>query len=274
VAVVNSWTEGFARFGFVVRGIIHFVPGVLAVRLALGTHSASMTQTGAIELIGHQAYGRTLLVIVAVGLAGYALWGVIRVVFDPQHKGHSPAGLAKRLGFATSAFAYGGLLVATLRFLTGALSHMAKPYDWTTGLLAKPFGPWLLGALGLCWIAGAGVGEVVRGWRGSFAEDLDLSRMGHTERGWAMRLGRIGTVARGAVFTVIGLLLVGAALHVSPSHSDGMDSALLTLARQPFGRTLLAAAGLGLVAFGVFSAMCARWMRMRVAGTRQPDSSV
>jgi hypothetical protein len=233
-----------------------------------------MTQTGAIEWIGHQAFGRALLVAVALGLAGYALWGVIRVVFDPLHKGHSPAGLAKRFGFATSALAYGGLLVATLRFLTGGLSHMAKPYDWTAGLLAKPFGPWLLGALGLCWIAGAGVGEVVRGWRGSFAEDLDLARMGPTERSWAMRLGHIGTVARGAVFTVIGVLLVGAALHVSPNHSDGMDSALLAVARQPFGRTLLAAAGLGLGAFGVFSAMCARWMRMRVARARQPDASV
>jgi hypothetical protein len=43
-----------------------------------------------------------------------------------------------------------------------------------------------------------------------------------------------------------------------------MDGALLALARQPFGRMLLAAAGLGLVAFGVFSAMCARWMRMHI----------
>lgn len=265
IAVGNPWIEGLARFGFVIRGIIYFVPGVLALQLALGTHGAEMTQTGAIEMIGNQPLGRALLVAVAVGLAGYALWGVIRVVFDPLHKGHSPRGVAKRFGFATSAFAYASLLAATLRYLTGALPHIAKSDDWTAGLLARPFGAWLLGIIGLCWIAGAGIGEIVRGWRGSFEDDLDLGRVGSTERRWAMRLGRFGTVARGAVFTIIGILLVSAALHANPSHA-GMDSALLALARQPFGRVLLATAGLGLVAFGVFSGLCARWMRMRVAG--------
>jgi hypothetical protein len=264
IARGTSWIERFARFGLIVRGVIYFVPGVLALQLALGTHGTAMTQTGAIEMIGHQPFGRVLLVAVAVGLAGYALWGVIRVFFDPLRKGHSPRGLAKRFGYATSALAYASLLVATLQYLAGALHTMAKPNDWTAGLLAKPFGAWLLGIVGLCWIAGAGIMEIARGWRGSFKEDLDLGRMGPSERQWAMRLGRFGIVARGAVFTVVGMLLVGAALHANASHADGMDGALLALARQPFGRMLLAAAGLGLVAFGVFSAMCARWMRMHI----------
>jgi hypothetical protein len=265
-AVGSPWIEGLARFGLVVRGIVYIVPGVLALQLGLGTHGGTMTQTGAIEMIGHQPFGRALLVAVAVGLAGYALWGVIRAVFDPLRKGHTPRGLAKRFGFATSALAYASLLVATLRYLASALTHIAKPYDWTAGLLAKPFGAWLLGIIGLCWIAGAGIGEIVRGWLGSFEEDLDLGRMGSAERWWATHLGRFGIVARGVVFTIIGMLLVAAALHANPHHADGMDGALLTLARQPFGRILLAAAGMGLVVFGLFSALCARWMRMRVVG--------
>jgi uncharacterized protein DUF1206 len=266
VAVGNPWIVRLARFGFVVRGIIYFVPGVLALRLALGTHGAAISQTDAIDLIGHQPFGLALLVAVAVGLAGYAMWGVIRAIFDPLHKGHSPLGLAKRFGFATSALAYASLLVATLSYLTGSMAHIAKPHDWTAELLAKPFGAWLLVIIGLFWIV-AGIAEVVRGWQGSFKEDLDLGRVGPAERRWAMGLGRLGMVARGAVFTIIGMLLVGAAFHANLHQSDGMDGALLTLSRQPFGRMLLAAAGLGLVAFGAFSAMCARWMRMRLAGT-------
>jgi Domain of Unknown Function (DUF1206) len=266
IAARNPWIERFARFGLIVRGVIYFVPGVIALQLALGTHGGAMTQTGAIEMIGHQPFGRALLVIVAVGLAGYSLWGVIRALFDPLHKGHSPLGLAKRFGFATSALAYASLFVATLRYLSGALGHVAKPYDWTAGLLAKPLGAWLVGIIGLCWIAGAGIAEIARGWRGSFREDLDFGRIGTTERRWAMRLGRFGIVARGVVFTIIGMLLVGAAFHANSQNAGGMDGALLALARQPFGRMLLAAAGLGLIAFGVFSAMCARWMRTRVAG--------
>ena len=270
VAAENPWIERLERFGLIVRGVIYFLPGLLALRLALGTHGAAMTQTGAIEMIGHQPFGRALLMAVAIGLAGYALWGVIRAVFDPLHKGHSPRGLAKRFGFAMSALAYSGLLAATLGYLAGDLSHVAKPYDWSAGLLAKPFGAWLVGIIGLCWIAGAGIAEIVRGWRGSFEEDLDRGRMGPGEHRWAMRLGRFGIVARGVVFTVIGMLLVGAALHANSHQANGMDGALLALARQPFGRTLLAGAGLGLISFGVFSAMCSRWMRMHVAGPGPP----
>jgi hypothetical protein len=273
-AAGNPWIERFARFGLVVRGIIYLVPGVLALQLALGTHGAAITQTGAIEQIGHQPFGRVLLVAVAVGLAGYSLWGVVRAVFDPLRKGHKPLGLAKRFGFGMSALAYASLLAATLRYLAaGALTHVAKPYDWTVGLLAHPLGAWLVGIIGLAWIAGAGIGEIVRGWRGSFAKELDPGRMGTAERRWAMSLGRVGITARGVVFTIIGMLLVGVARHASPGNGYGMDGALLALAHQPFGRVLLGAAGLGLVAFGVYSAMCARWMRMRVAAFVPSDSS-
>ena len=261
----NPWIERFARFGLIVRGIIYFVPGVLAVLLTLGIHGAAITPTGAIEMIGHQPFGRVLLVAVAIGLAGYSLWGVVRAVFDPLRRGHTPQGIAKRLGYTTSALAYASFLVGTLHLL-GALGHATRPYDWASGLLAKPFGAWMLGIVGLCWIAGAGISEIVRGWRGIFSTDLDLARIGPAERRWAMRLGRFGIVARGVVFAVVGMLLVNAALHAHSNHTSGMDDALLALSHQPFGRLLLGAAGLGLVAFGVYSAMCSRWMRMHVAG--------
>jgi hypothetical protein len=272
VAAANPWIERFARYGLVVRGIIYVLPGVLALKLALGTHGGAMTQTGAIESIGHQPFGRILLVAVAVGLAGYSLWGVIRAVFDPLHKGHSPGGLAARFGFVTSALAYFSLLMVTLRIVAGPASRVGRPYDWIAAVLAKPLGAWLVGIIGLCWIAGAGIAEIVRGWRGSFERDLDPARMGPAEHRWARRLGRFGIVARGVVFTIVGMLMIGAALHADSHGAGGMDGALLALARQPFGRILLAAAGLGLISFGMFSAMCARWMRMHSIGPRRPDS--
>src|SRR5207249_2176560 len=132
---VAHGVESLARLGYVVRGIIYLVPGLLALRLALGRHGAAVTQTDTIAMIGHQPFGRALLIAVAVGLAGYALWGVLRAVLDTLRKGHSLAGVAKRLGFVTSALAYSGLLVVTLRYLAGSPPHVAKPSDWATGLL-------------------------------------------------------------------------------------------------------------------------------------------
>jgi hypothetical protein len=275
----GSWIQGLFRVGFIARGLVYLVPGVLALRLVIGTHGAMITQTGTIGVIGRQPQGRLLLLPFAAALAGYALWGMVRAVLDPLRKGHSVQGIFERLGYAMSGLAYAGLLVATLRFLLSAATHTPKARDWAAELLAKPSGAWLLGIVGLCWIAGAGILQIVVGWRGTFMNDLALERMGSGERRWAARLGHVGIVARGLMFSIIGMLLVAAALHANPHKESGLDGALLELTRQPFGRLLLAALALGLIIFGVFSMMCARWMRMGAAAHASgshslPSSSV
>jgi hypothetical protein len=260
-----EWVGRFLRFGHIVRGILYMVLGILALRLALGTRGEAMTQTGAIKMIGHQPFGLVLLVAVAVGLACYSLWSAIHAIFDPLRNGHSFRGLARRAAFASNALVYTGLMLVTLQIVVGPLPHIPTSFDWTASLLAKTSGAWLVGIIGLCWTAIASI-DIVRGLRGAFKRDLDLDRRSAAERRWAMSLGRIGIVVRAIVFAIIGILLVATALRINPHHATGTDGALLGLLRQSFGRTLLAAAGLGLIAFGVFSAMCSRWMRVRAAG--------
>lgn len=270
-SVRRRWIEPLSRLGLVIRGIIYFLPGLFAVEWALNHHRRPMTPASVIDLIGHAPLGRALLVVVACGLAGYAAWGVIRVVFDPQGRGTSPAGLAARFGYATSAIAYSVWLIATLRVLTGSLARVDQPQHWTVAIMARPFGGVVMVGIGLAWIVGAGVTQIVMAWRASFERDLALERVGRTERRWALVLGRIGMFSRGLVFTIIGILLVSAALHSQADSGSGMGEALLELEHQPFGRLLAGGMGLGLMAFGVYSAMSARWMRMhRVAASPVP----
>jgi hypothetical protein len=263
VATLDALLEGLVRLGYVVRGTIYLLPGVLALQVALGRPGREVSPITAIDLIGRGPFGRILLIGVSVGLAGYALWGVIRAVVDPLHKGRSSRGLAQRIGYAISAVAYMALLAATFGYATGTVSHMGPQRDWAGALLDKPLGAWMVAIIGVCWIIGAGLAQIVSGWRGTFEADLAVERMSRSERRWANRLGRFGIVARGAIFCVIGVMMVAAALHTSPSGSAGMSGALIEILRQPFGRTLLAAAAVGLIAFGAFSIMCARWMRIR-----------
>ncbi len=267
----RTWIERLARLGLVVRGLIYFVPGAFALEWALGRHRQPMTQASVIDLIGKQPLGRGLLVIVAVGLAGYAAWGVIRTILDPLRRGRSPAGIALRIGYATSAVAYTGLLIATLRLLGGGLARVAPTQDWSIAMLARPFGGVIVAGIGLCWIFGSGVAQIATGWSRTFERDLRLERMSGAERRWAVGLGRVGLVARGLVFTVIGILLVAAALRVQPRSEMGLEGALTELAHQPYGKVLVGLAGLGLMTFGCYSAMCARWLRMR-ADTTLPGS--
>lgn len=250
------------RFGFIARGLVYLLPGIFALRLALGERGSMITQTETIGVIGRQPQGRLLLLPVAIGLASYAAWGLVRAILDPLRRGHSIQGIFERLGYASSGLAYAGLLAATVRFLVSAGPRVAKDRDWAADLLARPSGAWLLGLVGLGWIAGAGVLQIAIGWRGSFLDDLALERMSAGERRWATVMGRVGIVGRGVVFAVIGMLLVGAALHANSHNGHGLDAALVELAHQPFGQILLAAVAVGLIVFGVFSMMGAFWMRL------------
>ncbi len=264
------------RLGFIVRGIIYFLPGILALRLALdapggGGSGSAITPTGALEMIAQQPLGRFLLIPIAVGLAGYAVWGLVRAVLDPLNRGNSVKGIGARIGYLLSAVAYAGLFVATYNFISGTMAHIPADRDWTAELLAKPSGRWMVGIIGLCWIAGAGITQIVIGWKASFEKDLRQERMSSTERRWAVRLGRVGHVARGVVFTIVGMLVVTAALTIGSQQSRGMDGALLELLKQPYGRILLAAVALGLMVFAAYSMMCARWMRLPSKGPRQHE---
>ena len=105
--VKNTWVEPLARVGYLARGIVYVLVGVLALMVALGLRGATEDKSGALATIAHSTPGKFLLVALAIGLAGYSLWGFVRAIFDPMRKGKSPKGLAERAGFIVSAVSYG-----------------------------------------------------------------------------------------------------------------------------------------------------------------------
>src|SRR5262245_66325426 len=89
-----------ARFGYVVRGLLYLVPGVLALKLALGRPGETLAPAQAIQVIDRQPFGQFLLLIMLAGLVGYAIWGLTRALLDPWGRGHSPRGIGRRIGYA------------------------------------------------------------------------------------------------------------------------------------------------------------------------------
>lgn len=68
---------------------------------------------------------------------------------------------------------------------------------------------------------------------------------------WVERLGRVGLVAKGVLYAVIGILAVKVALG-GREQSPDKDGALNTIAQQPFGRGLLVLLALGLFAYALW----------------------
>ena len=69
----NSKVESLARFGFVTRGIVYATIGLIAGQLAMGKGGRTTDSHGAIQTLGSQPFGKFLLIILAIGFAGYAL---------------------------------------------------------------------------------------------------------------------------------------------------------------------------------------------------------
>ncbi|HCI82969.1 MAG TPA: hypothetical protein DHW02_25135, partial [Ktedonobacter sp.] len=88
-AVGNKWILLLARFGYIIKGILYIVIGILAIQISVGIPTKTPGQKGALEAISNLPLGRVLIIIVAIGLASFALWALIQAIFDTESKGHT-----------------------------------------------------------------------------------------------------------------------------------------------------------------------------------------
>lgn len=263
--VNTPWAQRLARAGYVAKGIVYILIGVLAVRTAVGAGGTPTDRRGALLTIYHEPFGRALLVLITIGLAAFGLWSLVQALLDTDRKGTDAKGIVERIGYGVVGFSYLGLAIAAGRLATGTggagQGSNASTQDWTARLLDKPLGVALVILVGLI-VLGVAVALVQRAWTAKFQQELELGRMSEAARRGVIALGRVGFAALGFVFAVIGLFLIVAAVKHDPHQAKGLGGALTTTAQQPFGPALLIVVALGLVAYGVYSLAQARYRRI------------
>jgi hypothetical protein len=202
-----------------------------------------------------------------VGLVSYSLWGVIRAVLDPLHKGTDTKGLLARAGFLVSAATYASFVLPTYDLIRGAkhASSSASTAQMVGKLMAMPMGRWLVGAIGVAAIL-AGLYQIYSGIKQNYDEVFKPYALSAEQLKIARQMGRYGTIARGIVFALVGFFFTLAAYQARPGTAQGINGALKYLGKQPYGLYLLVIVALGLIAFGLYSFMCAAWFRMKKQG--------
>lgn len=259
----NPGIELLERVGYIVRGAIYAVMGGLALGLALGIGGNATDPAGSLLWIIGNPAGKALLLAVIAGLGAYSLWGFVRAIFDPLHRGDDAPGIADRLGFAWSGIAYASIVVFALKLLVGAASpkHQDATQAAIASVLALPAGRWIAVVIGLIAI-GVGIGQFVEAYKATFRKDLKRVEMKEAEKKVVDNLGRLGFVARGVTFGLVGWFVVQGGLHQDPSQVHGYAGAFVFLIQQPFGHLLLALVAIGFIALGLHSFACARWIRL------------
>jgi hypothetical protein len=251
--------EELARAGFVARGVIYGVIGILAVKVAVGAGGKTTNQSGALKTIAHQPFGKVLLILVAVGLAGYSLWRLVHVLV-----GHGPeqrdSGLERLAAFG-SGVTYAVICAIAINILRGSGGTSGSPQKPTAGVLGWPGGTWIVGLAGAV-LCGVALYQGYRAFSKDFLADSKTEEMSPAVRKWITWIGSIGHLARMVVFGLVGVFLIKAAVEYNPNQAVGLDGALAKLANQPYGSALLGIVAAGLVAFALYSLSDARYRRI------------
>jgi hypothetical protein len=252
---------GLTRMGFIGYGLLHLAVGWLAVQIALGNAANTGDQSGALRTLAAQPFGRFLLWLIVVGLCAMAIWQLLLAAIGHRDKqGKSRA--MERVASAARVVVYAALAVTAFTVVTGAPTSSAdQQQNATAGIMAKPAGQLLVGLAGLAVVA-VGVGLIYYGVKRKFEDKLMTGQMSQRTRTLARRLGQVGYLAKGIAFAIVGVLLLDAALTNNPAKSRGLDAALHTLVRQPYGAFLLVAVGIGFAAFGVYCFIQARYRKV------------
>lgn len=259
----NPGLELLERAGYVVRGVLYAAMGTFALGLAVGLGGIATDQSGSLVILSGGPAGKAMLLAVVFGLGAYSLWGFVRAVYDPLHRGEDLPGVAERLGFVWSGLAYASIVLFALHLLAGSGGNAS--HDGTqqavARLLALPAGQVV--ALGVGVVAiGVGIGQFVDAYVAVFKRDLKRGEMKKAEKKIVDTLGRLGMISRGVTFTLVGWFVLEGAWRRDPTQVHGFGGAFLALLAAPFGRILLAGVAAGFIALGLHSFACARWIRL------------
>ena len=201
-----------------------------------------------------------LLVLVAVGLAGYAAWRLTRAAL-----GHGPEGSDSgfdRIAALGSGIVYAGLCVIAIQVLLGSAgSSAAQTHDATAGVLGWPAGTWLVGIAGAV-LVGIGLYQGYRALTRDFLEDAKVEQMSRGVKDAYAFVGMFGYLARMLVFALVGAFLIQAAVDYDARKAIGLDGALAKVANQSYGHVALGVVAAGLIAFGLYSLADARYRRI------------
>ena len=261
---VAPWVERLARVGYAAKALLYITIGILAAQAAFGPGGGTTDTQGALKVVHDMTFGRIVLLVIAAGLLGYALWRVVEAIVDPDARGNNFKGLALRAGFAIRGLFHGALGVAAFRAALDQRSAGSNDQarELNASGLRMPAGELLVYA-GAAFVAGYGVYQLYRSYASKLGKQLDLGALSGEMRPWVVRVSRFGIAARGVIFCLIGFFLARAAQRHDAGEVGGIRESLNMLAE--LGRWPFAVVALGVIAYGVYELVKARYRRIKVS---------
>jgi len=259
-AADSTGLDILARSGFAVLALLHILIGSIAAGVAFGGYGEAETSGAIGPLARSEPFGPLLMWGGCIACASLALWqlaeATVRVRRRPLREK-----VSKGVSSGSLVFVYGSVAATFAAFAAGRGRDSGdRTSDFSAAVLNSPAGPPALGAVGAL-VLGIGSYFVFKGSARRFRPELNYFE--DTCRGHLLNvLGVAGHIGKGIALFLVGLLFIAAAINHRPEESTGLDGSLQALLRYPFGAPLILAIAAGLICYGIFALVRARWGRM------------
>jgi len=241
--------EKIRTIGLFTKGIIYGLIGILALLAALGVGGQAAGTSGVLNFLREQPFGRFLVILIGIGLAGYAIWRIYQALVDPTNEGDDKTGTAKRIGYFVSGAIYGTLGVSILTS-NGSSSGSGSKQSWASWLLNQDYGQTLMIVLAII-LLGVSIYKIYKGLSKKFLEDVrDRGRVTHQKL--LERSGMVGISARGVAFGIFAYFVYRTAVNNNPGAVGGMEGMFDFLQNQSGGTFLVGLMAVGLLAYGIY----------------------
>lgn len=261
---LSTAIELASRLGYAARGLVYLALGSIVLLAALDLTPRAKGAKALMRAWADWPLGWALIGGIGVGLAGFAAWRILQAVFDADRHGRSLKAWGVRTGQAISGLVYGGLALSAFELLdeledVGEADEEQTVHHTARTILDLPHGDTLLIAAGLIVVA-FGIGNIIQGLMQDFSKRLDcdekICRV-------VVPLAKAGYGARGLASLPLAVFLVLAGVQARAGEARSWGGALQAVEHQPFGNTALCVVAAGLIAFGLFGLVEARYRRIR-----------
>jgi hypothetical protein len=255
---LNKVMDRLKTIGLIAKGAVYIAIGILAAMAALDVNGQSEEEAdnaGAFHFL-QQNTGNWMLGLLAAGLTCYSVWRFYEA-FNSREKRSLP----QRGRYFFSALSYGALAFSAFKVISTRSSGDGNPFrKYAAQAMQLPFGEWLIILAALVFVS-AGIYQVYYGLAGKYRKHVEGLNLHDDASALLAKTGLVGYIARGLVWLLVAYLLLRAALHHSSKEAGGPGEAFDLVNRGTAGAIILAIIAAGLVAYGVFCLIRAKFDR-------------
>ncbi|MBD3314654.1 MAG: DUF1206 domain-containing protein [Chitinivibrionales bacterium] len=258
---IRPWARTAGKVGHISHGLIYATVGLMALHVFPGSGENSTDFIGVLNRLVQSMLGKVYITLLAGGFFGFAAWRLVQVIWDTEQMGKKINGTIMRAVFALLGIAYGyfGWRVLSLLWRGSSTSGDQKAESSVAQLLGTWYGPWLIG-LAAAIISFSALYQFFQAFTVRFKATLKERELRECNA-WLpfLALGCVGLVARGVLFGMLAGMLVWSWVTHDPQKAGSHGDAISIIAQAPMGLGLVMAEAAGLIIYGLFAALQAKY---------------